>query len=177
MLWFAHSSPSYLEGNAEQWFQELVIPWKHLCQELRMSCLLDIVTVGHRRKNVIVWGQCHVIDFTRNLLGDSDVAQRAELSLIATKTPQAGDINANFAELKADINGLKTEKEVMMAAISEFRVIVPLLFKSGIKHSYKISCTSNCWLHFVYTVTNTGNASAEHLLSLGYLFRLRIGRI
>jgi hypothetical protein len=30
---------------------------------------------------------------------------RAELSLLVTKTPQAGDINANFAELKADING------------------------------------------------------------------------
>jgi hypothetical protein len=53
---------------------------------------------------------------------------RAELSLLVTKTPQAGDINANFAELKADINGLKTEKEVMMAAKAEFRVIVPLLY-------------------------------------------------
>jgi hypothetical protein len=38
-----------------------------------------------------------------------------ELSLLATKIPQTGDINAIFAELKADINGLKTEKEVMRA--------------------------------------------------------------
>ena len=52
----------------------------------------------------------------------------AALSLLATKTPQAGDVNANFAELKAVINGLKTEKEVMMATIAEFRVIVPLLY-------------------------------------------------
>ena len=50
-----------------------------------------------------------------------------ELSLLATKIPQTGDINAIFAELKADINGLKTEKEVMMATIAEFRVIVPHL--------------------------------------------------
>jgi hypothetical protein len=35
---------------------------------------------------------------------------RAELSLLVTKTPQAGDITANFAELKADIYGLKTEQ-------------------------------------------------------------------
>lgn len=47
---------------------------------------------------------------------------------LVTKAPQAGDINANFAELKADINGLKTEKEVMMATIAEFRFIVPLLY-------------------------------------------------
>lgn len=33
-------------------------------------------------------------------------ANRAELTLIATKTPQAGDVNAMFAELKADINGI-----------------------------------------------------------------------
>jgi hypothetical protein len=51
-----------------------------------------------------------------------------ELSLLATKIPQTGDINAIFAEFKADINGLKTEKEVMMATIAEFRVIVPLLY-------------------------------------------------
>ena len=50
-----------------------------------------------------------------------------ELSLLATKIPQTGDINAIFAELKADINGLKTEKEVMMVTIAEFRVIVPHL--------------------------------------------------
>ena len=30
-------------------------------------------------------------------------AKRAELTLIVTKTPQAGDINAMFAELKANI--------------------------------------------------------------------------
>ena len=34
----------------------------------------------------------------------------AALSLLATKTPQAGDVNANFAELKAVINGLKDRK-------------------------------------------------------------------
>ncbi len=56
---------------------------------------------------------------------------RAELSLLVTKTPQAGDINASFAELKADIYGLKTEKEVMMATIAEFRVIVSLLLYGG----------------------------------------------
>ena len=33
---------------------------------------------------------------------------------------------------------------------------------------FKISCTSNCWLHLAYGVTNTGSASAEHLLSLVY---------
>ena len=46
-------------------------------------------------------------------------ANRAELTLIATKTSQAGDIIAMFAELKADINGIWIGNEGTMATIAE----------------------------------------------------------
>ena len=82
---------------------------------------------GDERSKTCIGKYCNSSGSNYIIMEDIRV-NRAELSLLVTKTPQAGDINANFAELKADINGLKTEKEVMMAAKAEFRVIVPLLY-------------------------------------------------
>ena len=98
-----------------------------MCRYRRVIHLQD--DKGDERSTTCLGQYCNSSGSNYIIMEDLLVrVNRAELSLLVTKTPQAGDINANFAELKADINGLKTEEEVMMATIAEFRVIVPLLY-------------------------------------------------
>ena len=82
-----------------------------MCRYRRVIHLQD--DKGDERSKTCLGQYCNSSGSNYIIMEDILVrVNRAELSqyLLVTKTPQAGDINANFAELKADIYGLKTEQ-------------------------------------------------------------------
>lgn len=151
--------PSYLEGDAEQWYYSVSDTMKTSVARIKdvlftrycpSKLSVELIDINQSEMETVdeyihrVLKQCADTDMSdiskmtkamkglKPALGNIVIPQdpismedlriranRAELTLIVTKTPQAGDINAMFAELKADINSIKTGKEATIATMAE----------------------------------------------------------